>query len=118
MSRTMVLLVTSLFLGSTITVTADTETASLGSNRKTVPTMTTLRDKKWIHGSADCKTNKDPAIKFINTINPATYSVKTSALVSKRLLSTYYSATIKYLSWIQAQQKVQKISLCMKRYVP
>ena len=57
------LLVAWLFLASLICVSAETEDARTGSSNNSMALTAALRDKKWIHGSADCKTNEDPAIE-------------------------------------------------------
>lgn len=56
-------LVAWLILVSTICVAAETKGTGSGLSNTSVATTVTLRDKKWIHGSADCKTNEDPAIE-------------------------------------------------------
>ena len=75
------LLVASLFLGSTISVTADTEGVRTGLSPKSVASTATLRDKKWIHGSADCKSNKDPAIEVFQ-YDPSSYILRQNKCLS------------------------------------
>ena len=56
------ILVVGLFLISTTGTSAETASARIGPDDRLVA-LTTLREKKWIHGSADCNSNADPAIE-------------------------------------------------------
>lgn len=55
--------ITSLFLALTICIPAETGAAKTGVTDNSVLPVVALRDKKWIHGSADCNLNEDPAIE-------------------------------------------------------
>ncbi len=57
------LLVVWLFSALIICASAEAESTRTGLSNKSVALIETLRDKKWIHGSADCKTSEDPAIE-------------------------------------------------------
>ena len=57
---------------------AGTETAL--HNQSVTPT-TTLQNKKWIHGSADCETNEDPAIEVFQ-YDQASYILRQNKCLS------------------------------------
>lgn len=57
---------------------ADTETAL---RNQSVTLTTTLQNKKWIHGSADCKTNEDPAIEIFQ-YDQASYILRQNKCLS------------------------------------
>ncbi len=57
------ILVAGIFLISISYIYAETGDARINSNDQSKALALTLRQKKWIHGSADCKSNTDPAIE-------------------------------------------------------
>ena len=57
------LFVAGLFLISTNCISAEKVGARFSSDDRAMALATTLGAKKWIHGSADCKSNADPTIE-------------------------------------------------------
>ncbi len=58
------ILVAVISLVSTSCIYAETVDARISSNDQSKALASTLHQKKWIHGSADCKSNTDPAIEI------------------------------------------------------
>lgn len=56
------ILVAGLFLISTSCTPVATVDARANDNDSAIPLTSSLQQKKWIHGSADCESNTDPAI--------------------------------------------------------